>query len=236
MREIRDFFTELLYPKRTKCSMCGRVAKESICSTCLASLEFIEGRVCLKCGKALEDEYEKHLCPDCEGEEKEFEMALSCFQYKDMGKNVIHKLKYEGCSEISGVLSRLMHQKLLDEGIAVDAVVPVPIHPDKEQARGYNQAYLMAEELSAAMELPLWDCLTRTRQTTEQFKLDKHQRILNVRNAFCIKMLYNVRYHRVLLVDDIYTTGSTANECSRVLKQQGVQKVYVITAATGRNT
>ena len=236
MREIKEFFTELLYPKRTRCSICGRPAGEALCSTCLASLDFIEGRVCLKCGKGLEDEYEKHLCPDCSSDQKEFEMAISCFQYKDMGKNMIHKLKYEGCSEISSVLARLMKQKLWDEGISIDAIVPVPIHPDKELARGYNQAYLMAKELSVAMKLPLWDCLMRTKQTTEQFKLDKHQRILNVRNAFCIKMLYNVTYHRVLLVDDIYTTGSTANECSKVLKQQGIHKVVVITAATGSNT
>lgn len=236
MKQIKDFFVELLYPKRMKCCICGRESREAVCSTCLASLEFIEGRVCLKCGKGLEDKYEKHLCPDCQGEQKQFEMAISCFQYEDMGKNIIHKLKYEGCKDVAKLLGRLMKEKLQDEGLAVDAVVPVPIHPHKELSRGYNQACLMAEELAVAMNLPVWDCLERTKQTKEQFKLDKHQRIQNVHNAFRAKMLYNVEYSQVVLVDDIYTTGSTADECSRVLKQMGVRRIYVMTAATGRNT
>jgi competence protein ComFC len=236
MKQIKAFLVELLYPKRIKCCICGRGAREAVCGTCIASLEFIEGRVCLKCGKGLEDEYQKHFCPDCQREQKQFETAISCFQYEDMGKSIVHKLKYEGCKDIAKLLARLMKERLQDEGLAVDALVPVPIHPQKELARGYNQAYLMAEELAAAMGLPVWDCLERTKQTAEQFRLDKHGRILNVHNAFRAKMLYNIAYNRVLLVDDIYTTGSTANECSRVLKQMGVGRIYVITAATGRNT
>jgi ComF family protein len=130
-----------------------------------------------------------------------------------------------------------MHQRLADEGIVLDAVVPVPIHKSKEEARGFNQAQLIADEIAVAMDMPLWNCITRTKVTTDQFKLDKIHRNLNVRNAFCINMLYNdVKYKNVLLVDDVYTTGSTVDECSKVLKQQGVQRVFVITAATGSNT
>lgn len=237
MRKIMKSFIEFLYPKAEKCCICYRDASAAICSTCLSYLQYIEGRVCLRCGKAIDDEYDENVCPDCLGKEKYFDMAFSCFQYKDMGKTIIHKLKYEGCKEIAHTLAKLMYQKLKDEGIEADAVVPVPIHKNKEVSRGFNQASLIAGQIAEMAGIPLWDCLIRTKETKEQFKLDKTQRILNVHNAFCINMLYNnVKYRRILLIDDVYTTGSTVDECSRLLKQQGIDKVYVITAATGSNT
>ena len=237
MNKIKKKLIELIYPKRTKCCVCGREAKEAVCSTCLSQLEYLEGRVCLKCGKGIGDEYDANICPDCQREGKHFDMAFSCFQYKDMGKTIIHKLKYESCKEVAYTLARLMHQKMADERIKLDAVVPVPIHKSKEEIRGFNQAQLIAEEIAAAAGIPLWNCITRTKVTTDQFKLDKIHRNLNVHNAFCINMLYNdVKYKSVLLVDDVYTTGSTVDECSKILKQHGVHRVFVITAATGSNT
>lgn len=237
MDGIKRKLIGLLYPKRTKCCVCGREAKESVCSSCLSQLEYIEGRVCLKCGKGIEDEYDANVCPDCEGDNKNFDMAFSCFQYKDMGKTIIHKLKYENCKEVSYTLGRLMYQKIVDEGMNLDAVVPVPIHESKEAIRGFNQAQLIAEEIAAGLGIPLWNCISRTKATTDQFKLDKVNRNLNVHNAFCMDMLYNdVKKENILLVDDVYTTGSTVNECCRILKQQGVRRIFVITAATGSNT
>lgn len=237
MNSIKKTLFELLYPRRVKCCICGRETNEAICSACMSSVEFLEGRVCLKCGKGIEDNYQDNVCPDCKAGDKHFDMAFSCFQYEGMGKTIIHKLKYEGCRDIAYILAKLMRRKLMDEGIRADAVVPVPIHPHKEEARGFNQARLIAEAIAEAEGIPLWDCLTRTKETTEQYKLDKIHRILNVHNAFCLNLLYNnVRYNNVLLIDDVYTTGSTADECSRILKQQGVQKVFVITAGTGSNT
>lgn len=237
MDGIKRKLIGLLYPKRTKCSICGRETFEAVCSSCLSLLEYIEGRVCLKCGKGIEDEYDANVCPDCKRDDKNFDMAFSCFQYKDMGKIIIHKLKYENCKEVSYTLGRLMYQKIVDEGISLDAVVPVPIHESKEAIRGFNQAQLIAEEIASRLGIPLWNCIARTKATTEQSKLDKINRNLNVHNAFCINVLYNnVRNESVLLVDDVYTTGSTADECSRILKLQGVQRVFVVTAATGSNT
>lgn len=237
MDGIKRKLIGLLYPKRIKCCVCGSEAKEAVCSSCLSQLEYIEGRVCLKCGKGIDDEYDGNICPDCKRADKNFDMAFSCFEYKGMGKNVIHKLKYENCKEIAHTLSRLMYQKIAEEGIRLDAVVPVPIHKSKEAIRGFNQAQLIAEEIATALGIPLWNCITRTKITTDQFKLDKVNRNLNVHNAFCINVLYNnVKNENILLVDDVYTTGSTVDECSRILKQQGVQRIFVITAATGSNT
>jgi len=237
MDGIKRKLIGLLYPKRIKCCVCGSEAKEAVCSSCLSRLEYIEGRVCFKCGKGIDDEYDANICPDCKKEDKNFDMAFSCFEYKGMGKTIIHKLKYENCKDVAHTLSRLMYQKIAAEGISMDAVVPVPIHKSKEAIRGFNQAQLIAEEIAAASGIPLWNCITRTKVTTDQFKLDKVNRNLNVHNAFCINVLYNnVKNENILLVDDVYTTGSTVDECSRILKQQGVQRIFVITAATGSNT
>lgn len=237
MLKFKRVLLEFLYPKPIKCCICGRDAREAVCGSCLAALEYLEGRVCLTCGKGIEDDYMDNLCPDCKHDNKHFEMAFSCFSYRNMGKDIIHKLKYEGCRDISLVLARLMHQKLADENIRYQAVVPVPIHNRKLETRGFNQALLIAERISKFSGTALWDCLERTKETTEQFKLDKIHRILNVHDAFCMNLLYNgVKYDDIVLVDDVYTTGSTADECSRILKQHGVRRVYVITAATGSNT
>lgn len=237
MKSIKKAFLELLYPKSNKCCICGREAREAVCSTCLGALEFLEGRVCLKCGKGIGDEYSKNICPDCETEKRYFELAFSCFEYKDMGKTIIHKLKYENCREVSKILARLMKQKLAEENSCFDAIVPVPIHSSKEAVRGFNQAQLIALEIADGFGVPVWDCITRAKATADQFKLDRVQRIVNVHNAFSMNLLYNdVKYDTVLLIDDVFTTGSTANECSRILKEHGVQKVFVATAATGSNT
>lgn len=237
MLNFKRRLLELLYPKPIKCCICERDAQEAVCGSCLAALEYLEGRVCLKCGKGLEDEYTDNLCPDCKNNHRHFEMAFSCFNYNDMGKDIIHKLKYEDCRDVSYVLARLMHQKLRDENIRFQAVVPVPIHKNKLETRGFNQSRLIAQRIAELSGTALWDCLDRTKETTEQFKLDKFHRVLNVYGAFCIDLLYNgIKYDDIVLVDDVYTTGSTADECSRILKQHGVRRIYVITAATGSNT
>lgn len=237
MLKIKKTLLELLYPKSAKCCICGSTAREAVCSSCLTALEYLEGRVCLKCGKGLEEDYPDNTCPDCKGDHKHFELAFSCFSYRDRGKDIIHKLKYEGCRDAAYVLARLMYRKLRDENVSFQAVVPVPIHKSKLETRGFNQAELIAERISQLSGTDFWDCLLRTKETTEQFKLDKIHRMLNVHDAFCKNMMYNgVKYDDIVLVDDVYTTGSTVNECSRILKQHGVQRIYVITAATGSNT
>ncbi len=181
--------------------------------------------------------HKESWCPDCLTGKHSFDSAFSCFEYEGAGKELIHKLKYEGRTELSKLLAKLMYYRIRDEGLNVSAVIPVPIHAKKLQKRGFNQALLIAEELSAMLGVPLADCLIRDKDTKEQYGLDRHRRAFNVIDAFSCDLLYNVSNYKVLLlVDDVYTTGSTADECARVLRGQGVQSIHVITAATGSNT
>ncbi|HPL54019.1 MAG TPA: phosphoribosyltransferase family protein, partial [Bacillota bacterium] len=134
-------------------------------------------------------------------------------------------------------IAGLMKKALRNEDLEISCIVPVPIHRNRLKIRGFNQSYNIAQELGERLRKPVLDCLERTKETKEQYNLDKMQRYLNINDAFSVKSLYNIsKYENILLVDDIYTTGSTVNECSKVLKKAGAKYVYVITAATGSNT
>lgn len=231
------YILDLLYPAREKCNICGRIGTAAACEVCMASLDYLQGITCLHCGKQLNEQYSDNICPDCKNGIFYYERAYSCFAYSGMGKELIYKLKYEGKIQLSGVIAGLMAERLKNEGLAVDAIVPVPIHENKLKARGFNQSYIIARELGERLKRPVMDCLERTRETKEQYNLDRAQRYLNIVDAFSVRLMYNIdKYKNILLVDDIYTTGSTVNECSRVLRISGARHIYVITAATGSNT
>lgn len=231
------YVLDLLYPTKPKCNICGRVGAAPACAVCMASLDYLQGITCLHCGKQLNEQYHDNTCPDCKGGIFHYDRAYSCFAYSGMGKELIYKLKYEGKTQLSNVIAGLMEERLRNEGLAADAIVPVPIHENKLKTRGFNQSYIIARELGERLRKPIFDCLVRTKETKEQYNLDRAQRSLNIIDAFSVKLMYNIdKYKNILLVDDIYTTGSTVNECSKVLKKAGAKKVYVITAATGSNT
>lgn len=231
------YLFDLLYPAKTKCSICGRVGAEPACNVCMASLDYLQGITCLHCGKQLNENYNHNICPDCKTGAFYYERAYSCFEYCGMGKKLIHKLKYEGQVQLAHVIAGLMVKRIENEGLLIDVLVPVPIHEKKLMARGFNQSYIIARELGERLRKPVIDCLERKSETKEQYNLDRNQRFLNISGAFSVKLSYNnCKYMNILLIDDIYTTGSTVNECSKVLKSAGAEKVYVITAATGTNT
>ncbi|HYE83662.1 MAG TPA: ComF family protein [Clostridia bacterium] len=228
---------DLLYPVRSRCNICGRDCTEAVCDRCMASLDYLQGITCLHCGKLLNEQYMDSTCPDCKAGIFYYDRAYSCFAYSGMGKELIYKLKYEGKLQLAKVIAALMEDRLRTEGLKIDVIVPVPMHKKKLEARGFNQSYLIAGELGERLGKPVIDCLERTKETKEQYNLDRNQRYLNIVNAFSVGLMYNIdKYKSILLVDDIYTTGSTANECSKVLKQSGADTIYVITAATGSNT
>ncbi len=225
-----------LYPAKNKCILCGVKCEKSLCNICSTSIQFIHERKCMKCGKGLSEDYDKNICPDCLERNYSFHSAYSCFYYEGAGRELIHKLKYEGILEVGKILARYMAYEAKAENLKADIIVPVPIHESKLSRRGFNQAKVIGEHLSNMMSIPMWDCLIRKRDTKEQSSLDKTGRRLNVIDAFSLNMLYNVNNMRILLIDDIYTTGSTVDECSKVLLASGAKQINVLTGAAGVNT
>ncbi len=133
-------------------------------------------------------------------------------------------------------MGRWLSEALTDTRLAgqrFDLIVPVPLHPARQRERGFNQAELLALELQRKCRLPLGRVLQRTRYTTTQTQFDRSERMENLRGAFRLRRGCNVQDLRMLLVDDVLTTGSTLSECAFVLKKAGALSVYAATAARG---
>ena len=208
-----------------------------ICDSCRGKLTFVKEPYCLKCGKPLGTETE--LCELCKTKRMYFDEGRALYIYNDVLRKSIYGFKYNNRREYSGFYGAQMAKGLkrkLTEWRA-DAIIPIPLHKSRMKKRGYNQAALLAHEISKYTKIPVYDeYLIRQKSTVPQKNLDVHARENNLKNAFKIK--YNdVQLNSVILIDDIYTTGSTINEAAKCLKDAGVKNVYyaVISCAYSGN-
>jgi len=230
---------ELLFPVPPRCAVCGRELgrkddREPFCPQCRQRLVWLPPFICRKCGKPLPSP--GYLCADCSVHRHYFERCRALGIYADVMQACIYRFKYDGQAELGRPLGKLMADKLGGEGLPhLDAVIPVPLFPKKETARGYNQSALLAEAVGRHLHLPLIrQNLVRVRDTPSQTWQGRAERQANVRDAFAVRRPEEVADKRLLLVDDIYTTGSTINECARVLRAAGAAAVEVIVLAVGR--
>ncbi len=236
-----DVFLNFIYPRNIYCIVCNeaieRHEKYSLCGKCRNKVNFIEGKICIKCGKPLDEEYIPDLCHDCINTDYHFTRALSCIEYNDTAKDIIYALKYHKKRYISYHIAEIMKDRY-SEFIRknVDTIIPVPLHHRKEGERGFNQAYLISKYLGRWLEIHIDNkSLVRTKSTKSQNKLTRPERIKNMKNAFKIVCDKNIRGKKILIIDDIYTTGTTVNEISRELFSKGASDAYVLTFATGKN-
>ncbi len=217
-----------------------------VCPDCLASIDPIGGKICSVCGErvlssyAVCDEDGLRRCPVCRRVDRPFDRAVAYGSYDGALRELVHLLKYNGVRPAAQVLGRMLAEAVtgLETSFAQGSVlvIPVPLFKGKRRQRGFNQAEMIA--WSAAKTYPVRDrlqvvpdALVRTRDTESQIGLTSHQRRENLRGAFSVHCAMEVTGHEVLLVDDVYTTGTTASECARVLRRAGVAKVWVATVA-----
>ena len=181
----------------------------------------------MKCGKSLEDESEA-FCHDCAAGAKSFEYGVALLNYDDVMRRAVSRIKYKNRREYIKPFAKMFWMrwgKTIAE-MEADCLVPVPLHPTRYRKRGFNQAELLARELGSLSGIPVrTDILFRERKTEAQKELTPDQRIRNLQKAFRADP-EKVDVSSVILVDDIYTTGSTAEACTRALKEAGVGKVY----------
>jgi competence protein ComFC len=157
-------------------------------------------------------------------------------QSRGIVRDLIHRFKYGGEVWLGSLLSDVLAQGLLDprlRGRSFDAVVPVPLHPLRKREREFNQAEVLSRELARKSELTFCEALERVRYTVTQTHFDRRRRMQNLRNAFTVHRNATVQGKDVLLIDDVLTTGSTLDECSRVLLAAGAQSVRALTVARG---
>lgn len=227
------------YPRR--CPLCGQIVRvrgSLACPGCASRRHPLEEPVCLRCGKPIADG-EQEYCGGCAGREFPFERCFALWPYDAGMKRSIHGFKYLRRREYADFYVEQLLGRFGEKlgQLAFDAVIPVPIHRSRRRERTFNQAELLAEGIAEGLGLPMIsDLLVRSRRTTPQKELDPQKRRRNLSGAFkiCERSPAWKRYwRRVLLVDDIYTTGSTASACAQVLKQAGVGEIYVLCLCVG---
>lgn len=208
---------------------------------------------CIFCRQLLSYDAAIHICTDCymklpfrenalmtttqDGEAGWCDGAVSIFQYTGMVKESLIRFKFYNKPSYYRTYARLLADKLgktMDVG-QYNLVLSVPLHKHREFSRGYNQAHLIARALARELKLPeRSELLKRYRYTEAQSLLDKQTRNQNVKGAFTVTSPQRIEGKSILLVDDILTTGSTLEECGRMLKQAGARKVTAVVVATGR--
>lgn len=232
---------ELLFPTDIYCISCGnlinRGKKYSLCDECITNIKWANENTCERCGVILQNS-ELKICPVCMEEQHRFERAYTCMVYDDLAKEMIKKYKFHGKAYMAKSLAEIMIDKFSTMSCAVDLVMPVPIHPKKKKERGYNQAGLVAEEFAKRLDIRYTeDILLRKNYKGAMNKMGADKRRENIMGSYSIteseEKLKMIKDSSILLIDDVYTTGSTVNECARLLLSGGAESVNVLTLASG---
>jgi ComF family protein len=190
---------------------------------------------CETCSQPFEGSIDNAFtCANCAHRTIYFDAAVAAYRGRGIVREVLHQFKYARQIHLRHLVARWLGAAMDDERLRdcdFDYIVPVPLHPARERERGFNQASLVSELLSAQISIPSKAVLERVRYTTTQTALDRSERMENLNNAFRLRKNADVRGLHVLLIDDVLTTGSTLSECARVLKRAGAISVHAAIAA-----
>jgi competence protein ComFC len=242
MKSICRELLQLIYPEPRGCMLCQRPfrspANMDICQKCLDRIPFITEPSCKTCGKPLRGNVRKEFfCSPCKnGKSHFFERGISVALYEGAMRQWIIEFKYHGHVRLAQPLGLLMAMRFDMERDfhIIEGVVPVPLSPRREAERGFNQAHALSKTLCKVIKKPLLDSsLIRVKDTHSQMGLSGSKRTTNLSGAFGVSYPGLISGKALLLVDDVYTTGTTADECSRTLLRAGALEVYVLTLALG---
>ena len=235
MSMLPTFLLDFLFPRR--CPVCDGIVLPKgrlVCPDCVKNLSFIKNPVCKKCGKEVlsaDIEY----CFDCTRHKRSFENGWALLSYDETARKSMAKIKYQNKREYLDFYGKALcarYGKLILRARPY-ALVPVPVHPSRKRERGFNQAEILAGKVGEELDIPVCpELLVRNKKTMPQKGLDPAGRLKNLQEAFYGEMLPE-QIRRVVLVDDIYTTGSTVEACTRALKKAGAQAVYCLVICIG---
>lgn len=232
--EVLETALNILYPRR--CPVCHRILRDQkalICPECENVFQPIKEGYCLKCGSPVKPEEE--YCRDCAGKRRSFDEGRGIFLYDQKMRRSLIRYKYYGSREYADYYAVSMYR--YGRGNILrwkpDVIIPVPLHRRKLRMRGFNQSGILAEKLGIFLDIPVSEgTLRKIRGTRSQKKLDAAQRRKNLRQAFRAERRLDGL--TVLLVDDVYTTGSTVEAAAACLKEAGAKKVCFLTLCMGR--
>lgn len=234
-RSFKEWLLDIVYPRHIKCVFCGEELNENAdketCEDCAEHLPYILNP-CPKCGNPMSKE-EIGVCFECKTKNYEFEQAISTFEYSGKVVKAVHDFKFEGNKPIFEPLAEYMCETLASCDIKPDLVTFVPMLKKKQKQRGFNQAELLARFVAQKFGYPCAEIVEKVKDNQNQATLNFDERQANIVDAFAVKKEYKplIKDLTVLLIDDIFTTGATCNEISKVLKHAGANKIFVLTLA-----
>ena len=237
----KETILNILFPRR--CPVCGEIVEPPgglICPACFHKLSFVKQPVCKKCGKEIQDAAEE-FCGDCTKRRHAFESGLALMNYDETARRSMAWIKYKNKREYLDFYAEAAAEKLRQyenrEEWQFDGLVPVPVHPARKRKRGFNQAEVPAKRIGERLEMPVYpEFLYRIRNTEPLKELNPDERLRNLQQAFQAdaEAIRARGVQNVLLVDDIYTTGSTAEACTRALLSAGIEKVCFFAVCIGQ--
>ena len=194
---------DIIYPYDNKCIICGVEGFLGICSKCKSEIKRVHQQ----------------------------EEIMAYGYYGGVLKKLILNLKYHKSFIAGKVLADLLCQIIIEKELSIDFICYVPISKDSLKKRGFNQCSVLAKNISSILDIPVIDCLVKVKETKEQKLLGKEERMKNILDAFEIKNKEKIFKKNILLIDDVYTTGATINECKKNIEKCNINKIYLLTIA-----
>jgi ComF family protein len=228
VRSLLNAVLDIVYP--LECGACKAAAGSVLCSDCLRSIAVIdESAVCAVCGRPMSH---RMICGGCLSAGRAFSEGHYGFSYEGALREAIHAFKFQGRKDVGRYLVRLLEARLKGLQERIDCIVAVAVTERRLKERGFNQSFVIAHEIGRITGRPvLPSVLRKVKENEDQFKLPKERRAKNVRGVFAAGKTDAVSGKRVLLVDDLFTTGSTAHEAARALCTVGAAEVLLFTLA-----
>lgn len=230
----KEVLYSIFFPRR--CPICDSVVVygKDICEECEKRISYVADPSCKKCGKQISSEQSEY-CSDCSRKIHHYKQGKSIFLYQKGMKRSMYRFKYAGRKEYASFYARIAKERIqywvTHRGIEV--IIPIPLHRHRQNKRGYNQAEVFAKSLGDYLQLPVDTKLVkRIKNTIPQKELNDKQRKDNLKGAFQLQTNI-VKYRKILLVDDIYTTGSTIDAVAKCFLDAGTEEVYFLTVCIG---
>lgn len=228
----------IIYPKR--CPICMDIIpineEERICDSCVEELPYVTEPRCKKCSKPLDNEMADY-CYDCTKNEHSYTRGWALWLYSGEIKKALRRFKYNNNKNYGKIFSKeiVTFYKREITDASIDLIIPVPLHISKQKKRGYNQAAIIGSNIGRYLDIPYSsNCAIRTINTKAQKNLSDKERADNMKKVFKVVKQNQIRDKRVLICDDIYTTGNTINSLSKELLRNGAKEVFFITLAIGK--
>lgn len=224
MSKLKNFILELFFPSR--CAVCNKIGS-FFCESCRQKILFIKEQTCPKCNKIYSS---GKYCKRCRKEQKLQGIIASTYFKDESAKKIIHELKYRGYFAVAPTLAEIITQNIKAEGIRFDLVAPAPISKKRLRQRGYNQSEEIAKRIVEISNKKLLVGLKKIKETKPQVGLKKKDREKNLIGAFTY-LGPDITGKRILLVDDVKTTGATLSACAAELKKAGAKEVWGVVFA-----